>query len=365
MKRYRLPFYEELYRRLSKTGVDLTVAYSEPKGKEIDKADNCNLPKHYGKPVKLVSILNGKMRYQQCLSDIVKADLVIVEQANKHLVNYLLILLSAVKLKRFALWGHGKNYQADSFNKKEKIKKLLLTQADWWFAYTNETARYVKSCGFPQQQITNVENSIDVRQLNEDIQSVKPEEIRDFKKKHGIPNDAIIGLFCGAMYEEKQLPFLCECLIKIQEKDKRFYFIFAGAGTDGSVAANFCRQNPWACYVGPVFDTEKALCFATADLVLNPGLVGLGILDCFAAGTPMVTTRYPKHSPEIAYISNGENGIVSDFTISSFSQAVIFTLKQKDLLSMLQVNAKLAAQNYSVENMARNFAQGVQEALHQ
>lgn len=46
-----------------------------------------------------------------------------------------------------------------------------------------------------------------------------------------------------------------------------------------------------------------------ARVFLMPGLVGLAILDAGAAGLPLVTTDYPWHSPEIAYLDPGVNGL--------------------------------------------------------
>jgi len=40
--------------------------------------------------------------------------------------------------------------------------------------------------------------------------------------------------------------------------------------------------------------------------MLNPGSVGLQIVDAFCSGMAMVTTSSAKLSPEVAYFRNGE-----------------------------------------------------------
>ena len=49
-----------------------------------------------------------------------------------------------------------------------------------------------------------------------------------------------------------------------------------------------------------------------SKLFLMPGLLGLAVLDAEVMGLPVVTTRYPWHSPEIAYLRDGETGVIVD-----------------------------------------------------
>ncbi len=50
----------------------------------------------------------------------------------------------------------------------------------------------------------------------------------------------------------------------------------------------------------------------------EPGAVGLAILDAFAAGLPMVTTHCRGHGPEIAYLRQNENGLMTEDTLDDF-----------------------------------------------
>jgi glycosyltransferase involved in cell wall biosynthesis len=96
-----------------------------------------------------------------------------------------------------------------------------------------------------------------------------------------------------------------------------------------------------------------------------PGLAGLGVLDSFALGAPLVATAYPYHRPEIGYLRDGINGImVKDWeSTDAYASAVISLLVNHDVRGRMAAEARKAAGLYTIETMALNFAEGVQDAL--
>ena len=97
--------------------------------------------------------------------------------------------------------------------------------------------------------------------------------------------------------------------------------------------------------------------------MLNPGLVGLGILDSFAAGLPMVTTDCNLHSPEIDYLRSGENGVMAANTQPAFVEAAERIISDTAWRQRLATSAKADAAHYTISNMAQNFRRGVLAAL--
>ncbi len=94
-----------------------------------------------------------------------------------------------------------------------------------------------------------------------------------------------------------------------------------------------------------------------------PGLVGLGILDAFALDLPVITTDYEFHSPEFSYISDGENGRVTENSQSAYSAAIVECLLNEEYMAKLKSGCQKTARIYSIENMAKNFSQGVMRCL--
>jgi glycosyltransferase involved in cell wall biosynthesis len=360
IKHYRLPFYEKLYEILLEKNINLLVAYSELNVKEIkSKKDNSVLPEKYSIKVPSATFLSGKLVYQFVLNKVNHSDLVIVEQANKNLINFILLL----KNIKVGYWGHGRNLQGDPNSVKEKFKSMLLKSPYWWFAYTQSTKDFLVEQGFPERKITNVNNSIDTKSLANDVSSLSDFELETYKKDIGISYSKNIGLFCGSLYEKKLLPFLVDSCIKIKVAIPDFTLLILGAGPSEDWVKEICEKHDWIVYLGPSFGKDKALAFRCSKVVLNPGLVGLGILDALASGRPMITTDYPYHSPEVSYLENNYNGLITLNNINDFSQSVTRLLKDKEELERMSKNSLLSSQYYTTDIMALNFAEGIEMAI--
>ena len=117
--------------------------------------------------------------------------------------------------------------------------------------------------------------------------------------------------------------------------------------------------------MGGVRGERKAQLLAAADLMLNPGLVGLGILDAFVAGLPMLTTDCGLHSPEIAYLQSGDNGLMTTDDMAKFVDAVVSLLQDPAMAQRLQAGALRAGELYSIEHMSDRFCAGIQDCLQQ
>jgi glycosyltransferase involved in cell wall biosynthesis len=167
------------------------------------------------------------------------------------------------------------------------------------------------------------------------------------------------------MYTEKRIFFLLDSLIYVKEQIPDFEMIFIGSGTDAILIEDMAQKYPWVHYLGPKFNNEKVPYFALSHLFLMPGLVGLAILDCIAMGLPLITMKNSLHSPEIEYLHTGENGIMVDSSGDSkiYAQAVIDLLKDENERLRLVEGCKASRSKYSIENMANNYANGIQLAL--
>ena len=160
----------------------------------------------------------------------------------------------------------------------------------------------------------------------------------------------------------KWVPFLLNSLEVTHRQYPDFRMIIIGDGSDADRVQAFCQRNPWCRWVGAVHGMERVKYLAQADVFLNPGMTGLSILDAFAVGIPFATTDCGIHSPEIAYLKNGVNGIMSKPTESAFTAAVL-ELIQSDDLAMIKQNALTDGKKYTIESMTRNFVGGVMKAL--
>ena len=165
------------------------------------------------------------------------------------------------------------------------------------------------------------------------------------------------------MYKEKRLDFLLEACQKIKAQIPSFEMLFIGAGPEEYKVKEFLAPNRWIHYIGPQFGSQRIPYFLMADACLHPGAVGLGILDSFALETPMVATQYPYHGPEIEYLNDGINGIVTEDSINSFVDGVVGFLLSDKLKERLKEGCKESAKRYTIENMVNKFCGGIIKAL--
>jgi L-malate glycosyltransferase len=362
---YRLPFFEMLKNKLDELGIDCSVIYGQPGSKDALKKDSVDL--FWGKRVrsKIFSIWGKEFYWQPVFPFLADSDLVIVEQANKLLINYLLAIQYVLGGKKLAYWGHGKNFQAKStMGLNERFKRLLAKNVSWWFAYNQLSARVVASFGYPEDQISVVQNAIENHQLKAALQNFSPADREVFRRELGITGDQV-GLFVGGMYPEKCLDFLLAACFLIREALPGFEMIFIGSGSEAEKIRIPAMNNHWIHDIGPKFGADCVPYYAISNVFLMPGLVGLAILDCFALEIPLVTTDYPNHSPEIDYLENGFNGLFVEANNDPqiYSQAVVSLLLNEEFRKKLIQGCIESQCRYSMENMVDNFAVGVQKAL--
>ena len=163
---YRLPFYEQLRPMLDERGIKLSVVYGQVGSEGATKRDTVDLPWGIEISNKILSLGTRELYWQPTLSYIRDADLVIVMQESKLLINYLLVLLNMLGVKRAAFWGHGKSFQEHRTHRwSELIKKWISRNVHWWFAYTQSTYEVIRSLGFPEPQITGLYNNNDLKPL--------------------------------------------------------------------------------------------------------------------------------------------------------------------------------------------------------
>ncbi len=215
----------------------------------------------------------------------------------------------------------------------------------------------MRGLGFPSEKITVVQNAIDTKRLASQVETA-----RRMDEVSRCPHRC---LFVGGMYPEKRLDFLLEGAQLIRDAVPDFELALIGAGPDQGIAERAASDYEWIRYLGPLFDDDLAKEYASARLVLMPGLVGLGVLDSFAAGVPMVTTAVPFHSPEIEYLVDGVNGvIVEDWdSVEAYAGAVTELLLDDRRREQLAHGCRESAKRYTVEEMVRRFADGVLLAL--
>lgn len=355
---YREKFFDLLHTQMETAGIHLDLVYSPHVSASL-------LAGHLPWAIPVPTRRWKHFAWQNALKLCHGADLVIVQQESKYVVNYVLQILSLFNKQKIAFWGHGRNFQSENANiLGEEIKKRASRFCDWWFAYNDMSVKIVQNLGFPLSRITSVQNSIDTHSIADARQRTSPDQLVALKAKLGI-SSTNIGVFTGGLYREKRLPFLIEACELIRASVPDFELIVIGKGPEADFIEDSARKYPWIHFVGPKSDVEKVPYWMISKLLLMPGLVGLVVLDSFSLGVPMITTDYPYHSPEISYLQDGINGVIVKPwpDVEEYAKRAIALFHAPEKITNLSRNALAAAKQYSVERMSQCFADGIISAL--
>jgi glycosyltransferase involved in cell wall biosynthesis len=355
---YRVPFFEELYERLKHHNIHLQVICGELNDRRF-------LGRHLRcvnrVPIKRVGPLAFHCALKQCSH----ADLIIAPQEVKYVISWWLIFKSSFSTLRFAFWGHGRNFQAlDTSCLAERFKRFLSRRVDWWFAYNTLSVQVVRDFGFNSNKITNVRNSIDLKSLISAREAFDMLNLQEFRKQHNLLSDNIC-VYTGGLYAIKRINFLLKAADKIRTEILDFELVIIGDGPLKHEVDQAVSERPWIHCTGALGDLAKVPYWLISKALLMPGGVGLVILDSFALGIPIVTTETHLHGPEIDYLNDGVNGLMvhcgEDESI--YADAVCTLIREPDQLETLRHGALAAASQYSIEDMAQNFMDGVLAAL--
>ncbi|MES1191656.1 MAG: glycosyltransferase family 4 protein [Steroidobacter sp.] len=359
---YRVAFFRKLHEQLSARQIAMQLLYGTIARGPADAGQL--LDDDWAKNVYTwkTRVLGINIVWQSVLSHLKESDLVVIEQSNRLLVNYLLLLRRPFSRTKLAYWGHGRNMQSTRpRGMRESIKRLLLRNADWWFAYTSMTHDYLLSRGYPETNITLVNNAVENR-LAEDLRLLSLRDRATILAELGLP-EGRYALFCGGLYQQKRIDFLLQAATLIRQRLPDFELLVVGDGPDRCLIQQAMKQHTWIHYAGHVVGESVARYWHVSKLLLMPGLVGLAIVDSFNAACPMVTTDFPYHSPEIAYLDSGVNGLMTENTVESFAAGVLELFGNEEQLNILRRGCINSAAVYTVEKMVQNFAEGIEHCL--
>ena len=241
---YRRDFYYLLRDSLQLQNITLVLIYGQPGKNESQKKDTLDIDWARKIENKIMYIGKREIFWQPVLRHLEGVELIIVEQASKLLVNYLLLLHNALGIHKLAFWGHGKNFQQSSASRVgEWVKRILSKRVHWWFAYNEFSAQIVESMGFPKDRITCVQNAIDTKALREELRSLKPDDIQIARKQLRIKTNNI-AIYSGGLYPEKRISFLLESLHYLRRRITDFEMIIIGDGVDAHLITEEVKTNP-------------------------------------------------------------------------------------------------------------------------
>ena len=367
IRRYRMPFFRSLGSELEQRGIQLAVVHNTPprdQDRRKDVVDDESLAWAKRAPARDVGIAGKTLLWQSAPRGLHQADLVVVEQASRLLLNYRLLLRRRFGGPKVALWGHGDDPYPDPSMTAERFKRFYSTQPDWWFAYTDGVAELVEAFGFPGERITAVNNSTDTQQLAAAVRAVSDDQVQQLRDAHGIRGDQV-GLYAGALVPEKRLDHLVEAADVVRDASPAFELVLVGDGPLAPWVQEQASRRPWMHYLGQQFGDDLARVMQLSAFLMVPTWVGLVIVDGFAAGLPLIARASAAHGPEIDYLRQNENGRLVDDggDPRRYAEGVVAVLQDPPRLDRMRAGCREDAIRMGTEEMARRFADGIEAAI--
>jgi len=250
-------------------------------------------------------------------------------------------------------WGHGVNLQDSENRIKNFCYHIFHRFSDAIILYSNNEQKHIKY--LPRDKIFIAPNSLN------DKYFPKIPESKEALKKYKNLTDYKIVLFVSRISPIKRLTDLVAASNLLNDNIK---IIIIGPGLEDSLLTQI-KTNPKIEYWGTIYDSltiNKA--FKMSDLFCIPGMIGLSINQALYWGLPTITEDV-KHSPEITYLKNGENGfIVPKGDILQLADRINHILSADEILLEFSEKSKSIIQSEAnIEKMFDGFLAAVQYVL--
>lgn len=348
-----VPVYrEEFYKELGKyTDIDVYV-FKDPKivNKEHTKISSLNvrwLPNVQ---------CHGVQLYNPIPLLCHKYDVIVLMMSLNHITTQLLLLFKSLHRKKLILWGHGisvKRYLAEEIKPDWKLK-WMISRANGCWVYMDKEYRQWKGI-FPKKPIIALNNTISGAETITQIDVWSDKKV--LKEKYKISQERIV-IFCARF----NTPYRrTDLLLKIIQNvnPQRNGFIIIG---DGVYKPDF-KSYAHVYDFGTIYDNEvKRDLFTIADIYLQPGWVGLSIVEAMAYAKPIFTFRRTQQTlqcVEYSYILEGKNGMIFDDVNECLN--VIQNSSDSKIREMGETARRFVHNRLTPEKMALNAYQVLKE----
>ena len=116
-------------------------------------------------------------------------------------------------------------------------------------------------------------------------------------------------------------------------------------------------NNNSVIHYGHLSGIKKRNIFSKSALFVNPGFIGLGLLDACAMGVPVLLSSAVNHSHEYEYFEDTAGFLISGKSANDFASSIIKISEDRLTLESKSFKAISLASKYTIENMAYRFKQ--------
>ncbi len=188
------------------------------------------------------------------------------------------------------------------------------------------------------------------------------------QKNYGICETEKVLLFVGRLGKEKNVAFLLKAFAIILERHPDTKLVLVGSGPQEHDLKKMCRQlgiSRQVIFTGVLPRHKIIHCYASADLFVFPSLTdtqGLVIGEAKATGLPVVAVRAFGPAEMVVH---GEDGLLTDPSLPSFTNAVLELLENDHLRQHLSREALINVTEVSSVRCAENMLVAYEELIRE
>ncbi len=176
------------------------------------------------------------------------------------------------------------------------------------------------------------------------VTNVSDEDIAIIKRKHNIPTDIPVFIYCGRMIWYKNIKLILEACAKLKNEGKDFRLIMLGFGADEHAIRRYARKlnlGDTVIWTGKLLDKNEILgYYGISDLLLFPSVFdtnGLVVREAAACATPSLLVR---GSCAAEGIDDCETGFLCMESAHSIAATIEKLIENKDLIKRVGKKAQ-------------------------
>ncbi|WP_426120421.1 glycosyltransferase [Kocuria sp. LHG3120] len=200
-------------------------------------------------------------------------------------------------------------------------------------------------------------NSVDTSALEQAQKKLTDRHVAEYATHLKI-DPARTLCFIGGLDASKRIQFLADALELLWHRDQSIRLLVGGEGPQKKLL-KLAFERGQAIDLGYLDTDQKALVMSASRAVAMPGRIGLVAVDALLGRTPIITTDWPYHAPEVEYLTEG----ISRFTTQDSTTEYVRGL----IAATDEVPSKVpeeGAWTYpSLASMVTNYAIGVEKLL--
>lgn len=223
---------------------------------------------------------------------------------------------------RMVTLGHGASDSTRQHGLAQRLEDWLNGRAQRVLVYTPRAARALRTrLSRPEFEVVSFNNTTDTRALAKAYGAVSPDQVSAFRRDHGIPPEARVALFVGSLGPQKEIELMCAAADMVLTAETNWWLVVAGDGELRDQIIGLGRRTGRVSFLGRTEHLNLALPGRAAEVIVNPGRVGLLAVDALAMRTPILTANAGNDAPEVNYLTEGTHLHTTEPSVDAFANA--------------------------------------------